>query len=135
MIDMILSMAGLLALAQPFSLGLAGWAFISLILSMFPMLFGLRSAAYINAGVAYALIALFRFKADTIASNWSLVFASDRLRSALVFGVVGWVAAWGMDWAQRRFPLMPRWGFYLQFLIIGISVLFVLVALQKHYPV
>jgi hypothetical protein len=131
---MILSFDSLLALAQPFAIGLAFWAFVSLILSMFPMLFGLRSAAYINAGVAYALIALFRFKATSIGTNWSLVFASDRMKSALVFGLVGWLAAWGLDWAQRRFPLMPRWGFFLQFLVIGISVLFLLVAVHKHFP-
>jgi hypothetical protein len=132
---MILSLDSLLALAQPFSIGLAFWAFVSLILSMFPFLYGLRSAAYINAFVAYGLIAFFRIQATSIGSNWSLVFNSDRMKSALVFGLVGWVTAWGLDWAQRRFPLMPRWGFFMQFVVIGLSVLFLFVAVHKHLPV
>lgn len=132
---MILPVDALVAMVQPFSIGLACWAFVSLVLSMFPLLYGLRSAAYINAFVGYSLMALFRYKADTIASNWSLVFASDRLRSALVFGLVGWIAAWGLDWAQQRFPLMPRWGFFLQFVVIGLSIAFLLVAVGKHFPI
>lgn len=120
---------------QPFSIGLAIWAFVSLLLSLFPMMYGFRSVAYINAAVAYGLIALFRFKASAIATNWSLVFASDRIKSALVFGAVGWIAAWGLDWAQTRFPLMPRWGFFLQLVVLAISVLFLVVSVQKHLPV
>lgn len=128
-------MDAILAVLQPFSIGLAIWAFLSLALSLVPSLYGLRTVGYINAFVAYMLIALFRYKASFFASNWSLVFSSDRVKSALVFGLVGWMAAWGLDWAQNRFPMMPRWAFFLQFVVIATSVLFLLVAIQKHLPV
>jgi len=128
---MEISLAPLWMILQPTAIGLCFMAYILLLLSVMPFGMMFRKAAYTNAAVGYLLVLYFKMRSSDLANDFSLVFSSDRLNTALVFGVVGWTAAFGFDYASKKFPLMPRWGFFLQFLVIGMSVAFLYVSVSK----